>query len=231
MRISFQWSAISYQPDTAGPQNAYPGIKGRSSNFSRNFDGFLMSWDIACRWAVSDEDQNLRSGVAVTSQDGFAGSGHCGPVHDPPIDPRRAGGGGGLSAEFLPLIRMVRTQVVPFPLQVEAAPISAKVLSGQLVPLAAEFGAQVQICYARDEREGLLHNLRKESVVLIARANVGGDAVGHRGKSASPGGCDNEDTPWYSNSWRKTMLDVFYVAVGIAFFVIAWRMAKACDRL
>ncbi len=75
---------------------------------------------------------------------------------------------GRLSAGLLPLIRMVRTQVVPFPLQLEAAPVSTAVLRHQLVPLAEQFGAHLQICFTRDTREGLLHTLSKDSLVVIA---------------------------------------------------------------
>ena len=56
---------------------------------------------------------------------------------------------GRLSAELLPLIRIVRTQVVPFPLQVENAPISAGVLHGQLIPRAEEFGAPAVVLHPR----------------------------------------------------------------------------------
>jgi hypothetical protein len=63
---------------------------------------------------------------------------------------------------------MVRTQIVPFPLQLEAAPISVAVLRQQLAPLAEEFGAQLQVCFTRDTREGLRHVLSKDSVILIA---------------------------------------------------------------
>lgn len=72
-----------------------------------------------------------------------------------------------LSAGLVPLIRMVRTQVVPFPLQLDAAPVSASVLRRQLVPLAREFGAHLQLCFTRDSREGLLHTLSRDSVVVI----------------------------------------------------------------
>src|ERR1019366_1222820 len=73
---------------------------------------------------------------------------------------------GRLSAELLPLIRIVRTQVVPFPLQVENAPVSAAVLHRQLIPLAEEFGAHLQLCFTRDAREGLLHTL---AIVIASR--------------------------------------------------------------
>lgn len=75
---------------------------------------------------------------------------------------------GRLTAGLLPLIRMVRTQVVPFPLQLESAPVSTAVLRQQFVPLAEEFGAHLQICFARDTREGLMHTLATDSVVIIA---------------------------------------------------------------
>ncbi len=73
-----------------------------------------------------------------------------------------------LSAGLAPLIRMVRTQVVPFPLQLDSAPVSTAVLRRQFVPLAEEFGAHLQICFTRNTREGLLHTLSKESLVVIA---------------------------------------------------------------
>jgi len=73
-----------------------------------------------------------------------------------------------LSAGLLPLIRMVRTQVVPFPLQLESASVSTKVLRRHFAPLAEEFGAHLEICLTRDNREGLLHALTANSLVVIA---------------------------------------------------------------
>jgi hypothetical protein len=75
---------------------------------------------------------------------------------------------GRWSAGLLPLVRMVRTQVVPFPLQLEAAPVSAAVLRHHLLPLAEEFGVHLEICFTRDSREGLLQRLSTGSVILIA---------------------------------------------------------------
>ena len=75
---------------------------------------------------------------------------------------------GRLSAELLPLIRMVHAYVVPFPLDLEAAPISGTILRRQFVPLAEEFGALLQRCFTRDRREGLLHALSEDSLILIA---------------------------------------------------------------
>src|SRR6516225_5526994 len=67
----------------------------------------------------------------------------------------------GMSAGLQPLIRMVRTQAVPFPLPLEAAPVSADFLREQLTPLVSEFGANLEICFARDPREGLARLLTK----------------------------------------------------------------------
>jgi hypothetical protein len=75
---------------------------------------------------------------------------------------------GRLSVGLHPLIRMVRIQVVPFPLQLESAPVSTLVLRQQFAPLAEEFGAHLQICFSRDTREGLLYTLAKNSVVVIS---------------------------------------------------------------
>jgi hypothetical protein len=75
---------------------------------------------------------------------------------------------GRLSSGLQPMIRMVRILVVPYPLQLEASPVSAGVLRQQLAPLAAEFRAHVQICCARDSRDGLRYSISKDSVILIA---------------------------------------------------------------
>jgi hypothetical protein len=75
---------------------------------------------------------------------------------------------GRLSAGLLPLIRIVRTQVVPFPLPLDSAPVSTSVLRRQLAPLAEEFGAHLHFCFTRDTREGLLHLISRDSLVLIA---------------------------------------------------------------
>ena len=75
---------------------------------------------------------------------------------------------GRLSSGLQPMIRMVRILVVPYPLQLEASPISPAVLRQQLAPLAAEYKAHVQICCARDSRDGLLYSVSKDSVILIA---------------------------------------------------------------
>jgi hypothetical protein len=53
-----------------------------------------MPSDLACNWAVSNEDQHIRTEVADTNPDGFAGPGHCCPIHDPPTHSRRVVGRG-----------------------------------------------------------------------------------------------------------------------------------------
>jgi hypothetical protein len=63
---------------------------------------------------------------------------------------------------------MVRTQVVPFPLSLEAAPVSSIVLRQQLEPLAEEFGVEAHICYTREPREGLLRLLSRDTLILLA---------------------------------------------------------------
>jgi hypothetical protein len=74
----------------------------------------------------------------------------------------------GMSAGLQPLIRMVRTQAVPFPLPLEAAPVSADFLREQFTPLVTEFGAHLEICFARDTWEGLAQLLTRDSIVVIA---------------------------------------------------------------
>jgi hypothetical protein len=76
-----------------------------------------------------------------------------------------------LSVGLLPRVRMFCIRVLPFPLELETAPLSPAVLSRQLAPIAGEFGAHLQVCFARDLEQGLLHLLSKDSVLLIAAAS------------------------------------------------------------
>ena len=75
---------------------------------------------------------------------------------------------GRLSANLHPLVRLVRTQIVPFPLQLDSTPVPAQVIRQQLAPLAEEFGADLQICFTRDTREGLKYVLSRNSLIVIA---------------------------------------------------------------
>jgi len=90
------------------------------------------------------------------------------PITTGPLTRAALTAAGRLSAGLLPLIRMVHTQIVPFPLQLESAPISPSVIRQQFTPLAEEFGAHLQICLARDVRESLRHILAKDSPILLA---------------------------------------------------------------
>ncbi len=57
---------------------------------------------------------------------------------------------GRLTAGLHPMVRMVRTQVVPFPLQLDSTPVSAASLRRQTIGLAREFQANLEICFARE---------------------------------------------------------------------------------
>ena len=93
---------------------------------------------------------------------------------------------GHLSAELLPLIRIVRTPVVPFPRQVENAPISAGVLNRHLIPLAEEFGAHMPLCFTRDTREGLLHTLLTQMKAAKQRKHNARCSTTWRGAGVGP---------------------------------------------
>jgi len=73
-----------------------------------------------------------------------------------------------LTADLTPSLRLVQVLLVPYPLALHEGPVSAATRTRQLMPLAKQFGAHVQLCYSRDLREGLLHLLKRDSVVLIA---------------------------------------------------------------
>jgi hypothetical protein len=66
------------------------------------------------------------------------------------------------------LIRLVRIEEVPFPLPVESPDVSAGFLQDLLVPIAEQYGAHVQICFARSFSDGLGHVLSQESLIVVA---------------------------------------------------------------
>ena len=112
--------------------------------------------------------QTFAQKAAFEARPGLPGPDVVVPFTTPGLTRAALAAAGKFSAGLAPVIRMVRTQVVPFPLDLESAPVSVGVLRQQFVPLAEEFGAHLQICFAREPRAGLLHTISKDSVVVIA---------------------------------------------------------------
>jgi hypothetical protein len=70
--------------------------------------------------------------------------------------------GGGLGSA----VRVVKVQVVPFPLDLDHSPIPTEFLEDQLHSLCGD--AAVEICFAREFEHGLRSVLRYRSLVVMA---------------------------------------------------------------
>src|SRR5579864_6900371 len=85
---------------------------------------------------------------------------------------------------------------------------------------------RVDVCICRDREEALSQALESEALVVMGGRPVTVPREGFGGKIAKQ---------WPSrDSYRlgaKQMTDIFFVLVGILFFVAAWAFTKACDKL
>jgi hypothetical protein len=72
--------------------------------------------------------------------------------------------GAGLDAS----IRLIRVQVVPYPLDLAQTPVACDFIRGELSLLHSELPLSEEIRLARDSAEGLKGALRKGSVVVVA---------------------------------------------------------------
>jgi hypothetical protein len=74
-----------------------------------------------------------------------------------------------LSLDVPSRIRILRTQRVPFPLQLQEPPVAVEVLREQTEKIARGLrAAEIQIFLTRDAEATLLDNLRPESIIVIA---------------------------------------------------------------
>ena len=71
-----------------------------------------------------------------------------------------------LSAGLESAIRVVRIQIVPFPLDLNQPPVPVEFLEEQLHSLCGEVATE--ICFARDFEQGLRRVLRYRSMVVLA---------------------------------------------------------------
>ena len=72
--------------------------------------------------------------------------------------------GAGLNAT----LRLVKVQVVPYPLDLSQSPVYIDFLKSQLARIPSEIPATGEILLARDLETGLLGTLRSNSVVILA---------------------------------------------------------------
>ncbi len=72
--------------------------------------------------------------------------------------------GGGLNAT----LRLVKVQVVPFPLDLEQSPVYIDFLKDQLTHFQSELPVAGEIRLAREFEAGLLGTLGRDSVVILA---------------------------------------------------------------
>jgi hypothetical protein len=72
--------------------------------------------------------------------------------------------GGGLNAT----LRLVKVQVVPFPLDLDQSPVYIDFLKDQLTHFQSELPVAGEIRFAREFEDGLLGTLGRDSVVILA---------------------------------------------------------------
>jgi hypothetical protein len=87
--------------------------------------------------------------------------------------------GGGLN----PTLRLVKVQVVPFPLDLNQSPVYIDFLKEQLTQFHSDLPMTGDIRLAREFEAGLLGALGRDSVVILATP---------------------KRTPFFTTSWRKT---------------------------
>jgi hypothetical protein len=72
--------------------------------------------------------------------------------------------GAGLNAT----LRLIRVQVVPYPMDLDQSPVYLEFLKEQLAQFISELPTTSQICLARDFDKGLMGTLTRDSVVVLA---------------------------------------------------------------
>ena len=73
-----------------------------------------------------------------------------------------------MGAGLNPTIRLIRVQVVPYPLQINQSPVYIEFLKEQMAKLSSGRQASAEIRLARSMEDALLGTLGPESVVVLA---------------------------------------------------------------
>jgi hypothetical protein len=72
--------------------------------------------------------------------------------------------GGGLNAS----LRLVKVQIVPYPLQIDQPPVYLDFLKNQLAQFRSELPMTSEVRLSREPEAGLLGALRRDSIVVLA---------------------------------------------------------------
>ena len=150
--------------------------------------------------------------------------------------------GRGLAQKLGAHLRLLMPYEVSYALPLTKPPVSVEFLEGQIRDLAAKTGLEVaaQICLCRDkERIG-----QSPAAEFPGRSGRQETLVAHRGTEA----CSELSKGWAPRDFRRsevncrvldftynrrevTMLDVLYVGVVVAFFILLWGFTRASERL
>ena len=137
-----------------------------------------------------------------------------------------------MGAGLNPALRLVKVQVVPYPLDLNQPPVYIDFLKDQLAQFHRSFRMTGEVRLAREFEAGL----DRYVVARLSRdSGHARDGHGKRAPNAWPQHCAAPATKsfWYlpMERQRLTMLDIAYCLLIVAFFAVAWMMVRACERL
>ena len=90
------------------------------------------------------------------------------PFTTPELTQAALDAAGGFGAQLDAGVRLVKVQLIPYPLDLRQSPIPVSFLEAQLRSLPSELPTDCEIRFARDFEEGLKGALNEDSVVLLA---------------------------------------------------------------
>jgi hypothetical protein len=90
------------------------------------------------------------------------------PFTTPELTQAALDAAGGFGAELDAVIRLVKVQLIPYPLDLRHSPIPVEFLEAQLKSFPASLPTNCEIRFARDFDEGLTGALNEDSVILLA---------------------------------------------------------------
>jgi hypothetical protein len=75
----------------------------------------------------------------------------------------------GFGKQLDATIRLVKIQLIPYPLDLSQSPVPVQFLKAQLKSLSSGLHTDCEIRFARDAEQGLMGALHEDSVVILAR--------------------------------------------------------------
>lgn len=113
--------------------------------------------------------QNKRHGVGVLAEEPNAAElDLVVPFTTPELTRAALAAAGRMGAGLNAAIRLVKIQVVPYPLQLDESPVYIEFLKDQLARLGSDLPLIREIRLTRDFKDGLLGVLGGDSVVILA---------------------------------------------------------------